>query len=150
MKYLGNRWTDLRQIHTEDVFGPSLGQVWTLKVKVKGQRSRSDNQGQKRHFSALLASCVRFMFGKTSLASSLFAFTVCCSCLFLLCNACVCHAINKRQLTYLLIFLLFFSCTGCHKSLPMTTVSPGWDVSPNWQFSHRIPIICCPHKRFCD
>jgi len=28
MKYLGNRWTDLRQIHTEDVFGPSLGRVW--------------------------------------------------------------------------------------------------------------------------
>jgi len=23
MKYLRNRWTDLRQIHTEDVFGPS-------------------------------------------------------------------------------------------------------------------------------
>jgi len=27
MKYLGNHWTDLRQIHTEDVFGPSLGRV---------------------------------------------------------------------------------------------------------------------------
>jgi len=27
MKYLGNRWTDLRHIHTEDVFGPSLGRV---------------------------------------------------------------------------------------------------------------------------
>ena len=25
MKYLRNRWMDLRQIHTEDVFGPSLG-----------------------------------------------------------------------------------------------------------------------------
>ena len=23
----GNRWMDLRQIHMEDVFGPSLGQV---------------------------------------------------------------------------------------------------------------------------
>jgi len=23
-----NRWTDVRQIHTEDVFGPSLGWVW--------------------------------------------------------------------------------------------------------------------------
>ena len=29
--YLGNRWTDLRQIHTEDMFGFS-----SLKVKVKG------------------------------------------------------------------------------------------------------------------
>jgi len=26
-KYLGNRWTDLCQIHREDVFGPSLGRV---------------------------------------------------------------------------------------------------------------------------
>ena len=25
MKYLGNRGTDLRKIHTEDVFGPLLG-----------------------------------------------------------------------------------------------------------------------------
>jgi len=36
MKNLGNRWTDLRQIHTEDVFGLSLGRVWKW-----GQRSRS-------------------------------------------------------------------------------------------------------------
>ena len=45
--------------------------IWSLartnlKVKVKGQGHR----GQKRHFSALSAACVRFMFGKTSLASS--------------------------------------------------------------------------------
>jgi len=38
----------------------------SLKVKVKGQ----GNQGQKRYFSALSAAYVRFMFGKTSLASS--------------------------------------------------------------------------------
>jgi len=37
-----------------------------LKVKVKGQ----GHQGQKRHFSALSAACMRFMFCKTSLASS--------------------------------------------------------------------------------
>ena len=36
-------------------------------VKVKGQ----GHQGQKRHFSAHSAACVRFMFGTTSLASSL-------------------------------------------------------------------------------
>ena len=36
-------------------------------LKVKGQRSKSPG---KRHFSALSAACVRFMFGKTSLASS--------------------------------------------------------------------------------
>jgi len=35
VKYLGNRWTDLRQIHTEDVFDPSLGRVWR-----SGQRSK--------------------------------------------------------------------------------------------------------------
>jgi len=45
--------------------------VWSLartslKVKVKGQ----GHQGQKRHFSALSAACVRFMFSKISLASS--------------------------------------------------------------------------------
>ena len=38
----------------------------SLKVKVKGQ----GHQGQKRHFSALSAACMRFMFDKTSLASS--------------------------------------------------------------------------------
>ena len=38
-----------------------------MSLKVKGQ----GHQGQKRHFSALLAACVRFMFGRTSLASSL-------------------------------------------------------------------------------
>ena len=35
----------------------------SLNVKVKGQ----GHQGQKRHFSALSAACVRFMFGKISL-----------------------------------------------------------------------------------
>jgi len=37
-----------------------------MSFKVKGQ----GHQGQKRHFSVLLAACVRFMFDKTSLASS--------------------------------------------------------------------------------
>jgi len=51
--------------------------VWSLaqmgfKVKVKGQC----HQGQKRHFSALSAAWVQFMFGKTSLASSLKIFFV--------------------------------------------------------------------------
>jgi len=57
--YLGNRWTNLRQIHTKDVFGPSLGWVW-----------RSTSPGTNTAFLALSAACVRFMFGKTSLASS--------------------------------------------------------------------------------
>jgi len=34
MKCLRNCWTDLRQIHMEDVFGPSLGQVLRSKFKV--------------------------------------------------------------------------------------------------------------------
>jgi len=47
--------------------------VWSLarkggNVKVKGQRSRSP--GTKTGILALSATCVRFMFGKTSLASS--------------------------------------------------------------------------------
>ena len=46
--------------------------VWSLartrlNVKVKGQ----GRQGQKRYFSARSEACVRFVFGKTSLASSL-------------------------------------------------------------------------------
>ena len=35
MKYLGNRWTDLRQIYTEDVFDPSVGRPWRSRSKVK-------------------------------------------------------------------------------------------------------------------
>jgi len=35
MKYLSNRWTDLRQIQREDVFDPLLGQVWMSRSKVK-------------------------------------------------------------------------------------------------------------------
>ena len=39
MKYFGNRWMDLRQIHMEHVFW-SLAQT-SLKAEVKNQRSRS-------------------------------------------------------------------------------------------------------------
>jgi len=39
-----------------------------VKITVKGQRSRSPET--KTAFSALLVACVRFMFGKTPLASS--------------------------------------------------------------------------------
>jgi len=59
MKYLDNRSTDLRQIRTENVFGPSLefdGQSQRSKVKVKVTRDK------RRTFSALLAACVRFLF----------------------------------------------------------------------------------------
>ena len=59
MKCLGNRRMDLGQIHKKDVFVPSLGQVWS-----------SRSPGTKTAFSALSAAYVRFVFGKTSLASS--------------------------------------------------------------------------------
>jgi len=62
MKYLWNRRTDLCRIHMEDVFGPSLRQVWRSTVKI--------TKDKKRHFSSLSAACVRFMFAQTSLASS--------------------------------------------------------------------------------
>jgi len=39
--YLGNRWTDLRQIYTEDVLGPSLGRLWRSTSKVKVTRNKS-------------------------------------------------------------------------------------------------------------
>jgi len=43
MKYLGNHWTDLHQIHKEVVFGSSLRPVWRSSSKVKDQ----GYQGQK-------------------------------------------------------------------------------------------------------
>jgi len=57
MKYLENRWPDLRQIRKKDVFGPSLRRGWKSKVKGQG------NQGQissplKMHRNALTANNV--------------------------------------------------------------------------------------------
>jgi len=51
--------------------------VWSLartslNVKIKGQ----GHQGQKRHFRPISGTCVRFMFGETSLASSFVLFTL--------------------------------------------------------------------------
>ena len=60
-KYLGNRWMDLRQIQTEDVFGSSLRRVWRSSSKVKVSRDTK---------YSIFWPCMRFMFGKTSLASS--------------------------------------------------------------------------------
>ena len=59
-KYLGNCWTDLYQIHRQDMFSPSLGRVWRSRSKVIG------SPGTKTAFLALLAACVWFMFCKTS------------------------------------------------------------------------------------
>ena len=59
MKYLGNCWTDLCQIHREDVFGPSLGRVWMSRSEVKVTSDK------KWHFWALSAACMWFVFGKT-------------------------------------------------------------------------------------
>ena len=41
MKYIRNRWTDLLQIHREDVFGHSLGRVWRSRSKVKVTRDKN-------------------------------------------------------------------------------------------------------------
>jgi len=41
MKYLGNRWTDLRQIDKEDAFDPSLKRVRTSRSKVKVRRNKN-------------------------------------------------------------------------------------------------------------
>ena len=57
---------DLHQIHIEDVFGPSLR--WVSKSGLS-----QGHQAQKRHFSALWAACVPFVFGKTILASSYYS-----------------------------------------------------------------------------
>ena len=55
IKYLRNCWTDLCQVHTEDVFCSSLRRIWRSKVKVARDKNR--------HFSTLAAACVQFMFG---------------------------------------------------------------------------------------
>jgi len=52
------------------MFNTSLGRVWRSKSGVEGQA----HQGQKRHFSAISEARVRFMFAKTSLASSLLTY----------------------------------------------------------------------------
>jgi len=41
VKYLGNCWTDLHQIHTADMFGPSLRGVWRSRSKVKVTRDKN-------------------------------------------------------------------------------------------------------------
>jgi len=40
-KYPGNRWTHLRQIHTEDVFDSLLGRVWMSRSKVNVTGTKS-------------------------------------------------------------------------------------------------------------
>ena len=40
LKCLWNSWTDLRQIHREDVLGPSLRPVWMSRSKVKVTRDK--------------------------------------------------------------------------------------------------------------
>jgi len=62
-----NCWTDFHHIHTEDVFGPHLDEF-------DGQGQRSKSPGTKTAFFGPFGSLWRFVFGKTSLASSF----VCC------------------------------------------------------------------------
>jgi len=63
MKYLWYRWTDLHQIHTEDMFGPSFGRVW---------RSRSQGTKNGTFWPFQRPACG--WFGKRSVASSLVSF----------------------------------------------------------------------------
>jgi len=56
-KYLLNHWTDLSQIHTEDVFGRSLGWVWMLRSKVKCQGHQGQSSSPlKMHCNSLAAN----------------------------------------------------------------------------------------------
>jgi len=90
----GNRCTDLRQIHREDVFHPSLGRIWMWRSKVKVTRDKNalhcalpsplSHDGMERarykcHAPAddtipslsgmISAACVWSIFGKTFLAA---------------------------------------------------------------------------------
>ena len=108
VKYLRNGWTNLCQIHREDVFGSSLRRVWMSSVNFKGQRSRRTKDAlcsaitpqqwwngmcslqmspcsSGRHHSVaarggvILVACVLFMFHKKSLALVFFSFLVLCT-----------------------------------------------------------------------
>jgi len=87
IKYLWNCCADLHQIHMEDVFGPSLERVWMsrspgTKRAVYSYHPRQRRNGtcwlqitlcssRRDHFVAAggdFGCCVRFIFGKTSLA----------------------------------------------------------------------------------
>jgi len=85
IKYLRNRWTDLRQIHSKYVCKPSLGRVWMSMSKVKGQGHQGQKRAENSHYPrqrrngpiccmqrvtmhCQRGTCVRFMFGKTYLA----------------------------------------------------------------------------------
>jgi len=89
--------------------------VWSLtrmslKVKVKGQTSRSP--GTKRLFSAFSAACVWLMFGKTSLA-----FTYDCCYIYLMNKDEYSVAQNKPD--YLLLLSTFYISTSKHVSMIM-------------------------------
>jgi len=68
MKYLGNRWTDLRQIYAENACLVPRSDEF----EGHGQRSKVKVTRDKNGIFGPSAACVRFMFGKKSLASSFF------------------------------------------------------------------------------
>jgi len=74
----------MHQVPTEDVFGPSLGRVWMSWSKVKVIRDK------KTAFLSLLAACVQFVFGKTSLASCFHWISMTEGSVCLLLNHCCC------------------------------------------------------------
>jgi len=95
MKYLGNRWTGLLS-NSHGRHAWCLARV-SLKVNVKGQGHQGQNgiSGTKRYFSALSAACVRFMFGKTSLACSFEILLI--NCLLLIGSKQLINRISKLQ-----------------------------------------------------
>ena len=88
MKYLRNCWTDLRQIHREDTFGPLLGPslrgVWMSwsKVRSRSKVKGRGHQGQKTKKCVIFRErprgrgppgpCVRCMFKWASRSLSFF------------------------------------------------------------------------------
>ena len=118
MKYLGNHWMDLRQIHMVDVFGPSLRRDWRSRSMVNVIRDK------KWHFSALLMVCMQFVFGKTSLA---FSFHRIVTCWFLwqnimkltLCSVsgcvfrCIPDVTSSDSVSIFVRYLLFIIVTKC-------------------------------------
>jgi len=108
--------------------------VWSLaqtslkvKVKVKGQ----GHQEEKRHFLALSATCMRFMFGKTSLVSSFICnliFDFLFPIKFVFARGRCCHKtsgddiLNLYQCMSLHDFIASILLVGCYKGYPVCKI----------------------------
>ena len=94
---------------------PSLGRVWRSRSKVKSQ----GHQGQRRHFPALSAACVRFIFDKTLASAFCFEFNLRARMLwlFFIFRCCFLRAVVT-------VFLTSWLCKYIYKTQDFAHVRP--------------------------